>query len=412
MPAADPAPHGIIGWLRSPKGRTALEAAERAMRDADGDPLLAGTRLRDAGLSPDQAVAALDQATLRRLAFQRGMQPGPGALLTRDGLEAATGPAVARHRAEILRAAGARRVLDLTGGLGFDTGAFLAAGLAVTAVERDPGIAGHLAHNQPAAVVVNADCTHAGVLAGLLADLDPTDVVFVDPARRDPSGARDAVTARARPERDPERWSPPWSWVAGIPHPRIAVKAAPGFSPPEAWQAQWVSVDRTVVECAAYSWDATGHARSAAVVLRGEVRAVIAAGGEHRAAADRIGATIHEVDPAVSRAGALPALAALMGLASLGPSSSWLTGDEDVSHPALRSFRVIAQLAGPSRDRRRQLTDLGITRASVKCRDVDIRPAQVLRDLGLSEGTGPVIAVTRLSGGTVTIVAEPLQSAS
>ena len=412
MPAPDVDPLGTAEWLCSPAGDEARVRAAALADEVGGDPLRAAARLRGTGLPPDQASAALDQVVLHRLARERGMAPGPGMLLTRDGLEAATGPVVARHRADLIRASGARRVLDLTGGLGFDTRALTDAGLEVQAIERDPVIARYLAHNCPTAHVVNADATDPSVVPGLLAELAPTDVVFVDPARRDPHGAREATTARARPERDPERWSPPWSWVAAIPHPRIAVKAAPAFRPPEGWQAQWVSVDRTVVECATYSWDATGHSRSAAIVLRGTLRGVIPAGVASESFAEWVGTSVHEVDPAVSRAGSLAALAAELDLRPLGPDSSWLTGDHDVSHPALRSFRVIAELDGPPRERRRRLSSLGITHASVKCRDVAVQPQQVLRDLGLLEGSGPVIAVTRSREATMMLLAEPIQPVS
>lgn len=411
MPAPDLDRVGTADWLCSPAGAQAREMAARVRDEASGDTLRAGTRLREAGLTVAHAAAALDQAALQQRAQERGMAPDPGMLLTRDGLEAATGPAVARHRAELVRAAGARRVLDLTGGLGFDSRAFLAAGLEVTCIERDPVTARYLAHNCPAATVVRADATDPGVLTGLLGDLDPADVVFVDPARRDPGAARDASTARARPERDPERWSPPWSWVAAVPHLRIAVKSAPGFRPPDGWQAQWVSVDRTVVECSAYSWDATGHVRSAAIITRGSVVGVVAPAAPAASVAERLGGWIHEVDPAVLRAEGGASLAAELGLRPLDSGTSWLTGDADVRHPALRSFRVLADLQGPPRDRRRHLASLGVTRASVKCRDVAAEPGRVLRDLGLREGTGEVIVVTRLAGATRTLLAEPLPAA-
>ena len=410
--APDPDLPGTVDWLLSPEGGEARSRAAEITDEVGGDPLRAGARMRHLDLSPAHAAAALEQAALHRLARERGMEPDPGMLLTRDGLEAATGPAAAGHRACTVRDAGARRVLDLTGGLGFDTRAQLTAGLSVTAVEQDPVIARYLARNCPEATVVTADSTDPAVLSALLGELSPTDVVLVDPARRDLTAARDAATARARPERDPERWSPPWSWVSAIPHPRIAVKAAPGFRPPEDWHAQWVSVDRTIVECAAYSWNATGHRRSAAVFLRGDLGSVVPADTTYVPTAVSIGAFLHEVDPAVSRAGALASLAADVGLAPLGDDSIWLTGDHEVSHAALRAFRVVAELAGAPRDRRRLLRQHGVTRASIKCRDVPVHPSQVLRDLGLLEGTGSVIAVMRLAGSTRMVLAEPIQSAS
>lgn len=406
-PAA-PDPRVLADWLASPEGRHARDRAAELVRSRE--PLAAATALRAGGLSAEQAGAALEQATLHRIAAERGMAPDPATLLTRDGLEAATRPVVARHRAGILRASGARRVLDLTAGLGFDTGAFLDAGLEVTALERDPAIAALLSHNHPAATVIPQDATAPGILPRLLADLAPTDVVFVDPARRDPSAARDARTARARPERDPERWSPPMSWVTSIEHPRVAVKVAPGFLPAPGWQAQWISVDRTVVECALYSWPSIHHDRSAVLVRGDEVVATVPASGHVTSLAEGLGGWLIEVDPAIIGAGATATLAGLADAWALDDGTSWLTGDQPIDHPGARCHRVLSELQGSSRDRRRQLTALGVTRAIVKSRDARRQPPEILRELGITEGPGHVIIETRLRGRTITVLADQRDS--
>lgn len=397
-------------WLASPEGRHMLATAERIWDDTGADPLRAGERLRSAGdVDPADAPALLEQVSLRRLARDRYGIDASDLLLTRDGLEAATRPGVADHRAATVAASGARHVLDLTGGLGFDTAAFLRAGLDVITVERDPVIATYLAHNCPATRVVTADATEPSVLADLLDALGPLDVVFVDPARRDPSGPRHATTGRARPERDPERWSPPWSWVAAIPHARIVVKVAPGFTPPsgQGWQAQWVSVDRTVVECTLYSWGAAGSQRSA-VILDAEGTADVSTEPSAVApVAAIVGEWLHEVDPAVVQSGGIDTLATDAGLARLDRHATWLTGDSHVTHPALRAYRVIAVLHGTGRQQRQQLREQGITRATIKCRDVDAQPAAVLRDMGLREGNAHVIVLTVHAGRPAAILTEP-----
>lgn len=409
MPA-DPPRSEPAHWLTRATGQRALTEAQALWATTAHDPLTTAQRLRsEAGLTAEQSAEALSQVTLREAAATRYGLEATDLLLTRDGLEAATRPSVAAHRAEMMRRSGVTRVLDLTGGLGFDTRAFLAAGLAVTAVERDATIAQFLAHNCPGAEVVVADVTAPGALDDLLAALAPTDAVFADPARRDPHGPRDATTARARPERDPERWSPPWSWVLGIPHPRIAAKVSPAFTPPPSWQAQWISVDRTVVECALYSWDAAGVERSAVMVTPDGVVTVPAEAGLSPAHANSLAVWLHEIDPAVLRAGALPSLAEAQGMALLDPASSWCTSEHAVQHPAVRSHRVIAVLDGSTRAQRRQLHDLGVTRATVKSRDVPASPATVLRDLGLREGLDSVLVLTQLNGHRVTAVVEPVQ---
>jgi hypothetical protein len=402
-----------VAWLASDEASPALEAARACLAAAPGDPLAAGSRLRVRipDLPPDRAAAVLEQATLAQVARDRyGLTAD--LLLTRDGLEQATRPEVAARRARLVAASGARRVVDLTGGLGFDTAAFLDAGLAVTALERDPATALMLARNCPTVRVLTADATAPGVLADLLRDLAPTDVVFVDPARRDPLGPRERATGRARPERDPARWSPPWSFVESIPHPRVAAKAAPGITVPPGWQAEWVSVDRTIVECALYSWP-TGQAARRAVILQHGVVTVLDGSPDPLPTASALGSWLHEPDASVLRAGALGALGARdAGLASVGPPSTWLTSEHPSTSPALRSHLVLAELTGTARQRRRTLADLGVTRATVKSRDVDVEPRRVLRELGLAEGPERVIVMTRRGDRPVSYLVEPAAARS
>ena len=110
-------------WLASPAAAEALEAARLAIDTHPADPLAAGSLLRrtQPDLDTPHAAAALEQATLSRLAAQRyGIDRR--LLLTRDGLEQGTRPDVADRRARMFAAAGARRVLDLTAGLGLRLG--------------------------------------------------------------------------------------------------------------------------------------------------------------------------------------------------------------------------------------------------------------------------------------------------
>lgn len=382
-------------WLTGPAARAVITDAAAL---ATGDPLADAARLRRqyAELTAEQASDALGQAALQRLAAERYGITDP-LLWTRDGLEQATRPEVAAHRAAQFVRAGARRVVDLTAGLGLDTRAMLAAGLQVTAVERDPVIAELLRANAPQATVLCADAMH--VVGELVAGLGPDDVVFVDPARRTPDAPRQH-SGRANPERDPERWSPPWSVVRSIPHARIAAKTAPGFDPPEGWTAEWVSVHRTVVECFTTSWP----------MLPGRARAtVIDATGAHALDADRptgdvtaSGAWLFEPDPAVIRAGAIDALERF-GLHRIDTDGVWLTANERApvdARPFVRGFRVVAELHGSTSQQRRQLDELGVDRLTVKSRDVRIAPEVALRELRRREGDGHVLILAKANGRT------------
>ena len=382
-------------WLTGPQAREAIADAQGLV---GGDPLAdaAALRRRHPELTPDHASQALAQASLRRLAAERYGITEP-LLWTRDGLEQATRPEVAAHRAAQLARAGARRVLDLTAGLGSDTRAMLAAGLQVTAIERDPVIAELLRANAPGADILCADAMD--VVEGLVRRLDPHDVVFVDPARRSPDAARQA-SGRANPERDPERWSPRWSQIMAIGHPRVAAKTAPGFEPPAGWTAEWISVHRTVVECFTTSWP-IAPGRSRATVLDGSGAHTLTAGAVSDEIAP-VGAWLFEPDPAVVRAQAIDALRS-HGLRRIDATGVWLTADDaapDAARAFVRGFRLVAELTGSSAQQRRHLDDLGIDRLTVKSRDVHIAPETALRELRRREGVGHVLILARVNGRT------------
>ncbi len=376
---------------------------------ATTDSLTAATtlRARHLNLDSEQASAALTQATLRRLARERYGLTG-ALLLTRDGLEQATRPQVARLRGQVLAESGVRHVVDATAGLGFDSRGFLDAGLEVTCIERDPQTAAFLAHNLPSAHVVVGDAVdilNSMDLASMdlasidLASMDlASTVVFVDPARRD--HRRSADGSRAHPERDPERWSPPWSWVEALTgRVRVVAKVAPGFTAPAGWQCSWTSVDRTVVEAMVASWPLFTSPARAVAFVGDHVEAIDVDESATLALAPSLSAYVHEPDPAVIRAGGIDSLGGLdPTLARLDSAGTWLTSSQPSSSILMRSYRVLEVLPADRKKRRRSLADRGITSATIKTRDVDTDPKKALRDLGLTEGSGAMIVLCRQAG--------------
>lgn len=382
-------------WLTSPAGQAAITAAGELP-----DSLAGLTVLRTGGLSPEHASAAMTQASLRRLAHDRYGIEG-AVLLTRDGLEQATRPEVAERRARWLAEAGVTRIIDATAGLGFDARAFARAGMHVTAVETDPSTAAFARHNAPEVDVREGDAVQ------VLAAMDLTGaVVFVDPARRDHRRSSDG--SRAHPERDPERWSPPWSWVQALAErTRVCAKVASGFRVPSGWQATWTSVDRTVVDCFVTSWPLAGADTRAVVIRRrplADTTIVELKPSARLPVAASVRAYLHEPDPAIVRAGVIDSLDG--DLLRVDEVGTWLTSDHEHTSTELRSYRVVAELTGDRKHRRRELAARGIRQAVVKTGDVETSPAAVLRDLGISEGPGAVIIACRASGHSTLILAE------
>lgn len=407
-------------WLTSHAAEPALEDARAIMGSLAG--LEAATTFARAQpqLDPAHRAAALSAAALDLAARTKGYPAG--LLWTRTGQEQSTGPLPAARRAGLLRACGITSVVDLTAGLGMDGRALLRAGIAVTAVESDQTTAGFLEHNlrtlppegeasAAAWQVVRGD----GTDPGLLRDLQSrgADAWFVDPARR--SAAHDG--SRSRPERDPELWSPPWSFVEGLLPARVAAKVAPGFSPGAHWHAEWVSVDRTVVECALYSWPAIDGTRQAAVWADGWH--VVVADDDTRAAPDvqddtAIDALLLEADPAVVRSCGLFALAReIPGARAVGPHSSWLTApgleQTERMQALVRAYRIVDEVPSAARRLRDALRERQITSVALKTGDVRMDAARLRTELRVGDDDTRAIVFTSSGSGTQAFLVERMR---
>lgn len=370
---------GLALWLAGPQGQAALARAAGLA----GDALARSSALRAAGLGAQEAAAVLTQLELAALP-----QAPAGWLLTRDGLEQGTQPVVAERRGRLLAEAGIGHVIDASAGLGFDAAGLAAAGLAVTAIERDPAIATLLAHNVPAADVRvgSAEALVPGIAA---------DAVFVDPARRVP-GQRTADGQRAQSERDPARWSPPLPWVVDLAGTRpVVAKVAPGFRDiPAGWHAEWVSVGRVVVEAALWSLPAIPERQ--AVVIDGDGAHALGPSDDAPAAAAHPGALLLEPDPAVVAAGLGTALAVRLGAATL-PGTHWLTSDDAVRSPFARAFALVEELPSATKELRRALRERGIANPTIKSLGTGVDANALRRELGARPGAEGIIALVRVA---------------
>ena len=293
------------------------------------------TKLRAEGLSPELARAAVEQVILRQ-----GLDHHWSAdwLFTRDTAEQASHPLVAAFHARVIHSDGVTEIVDLTAGIGSDCAAIAATGIKVIAFERDPRTAELLTHNLKSFEQVTVVCGNSELLAPASA------AYFVDPARR--SGTRSATGARALPERDPERWSPPLSLVRSLSeNATVYLKAAPAFEPPKDWARYSISVNRTLVEM----FTTNSHRGNYAVAIdtRTGTTTVIEQYGESiKSPVDiSLGSFIYEADPAISRAGLAGQVADQLGLMCIGSRGMWLTGDHIPDVPYLRTYRVHDQFA-------------------------------------------------------------------
>lgn len=392
-----------ISWLRSPEGQRVILVAREF-----SDPLLAIPALRKqfSEISPDLISQAFSQAQLQHRLESRWGTSAADLLLTDDGISQATRPEVARFRAEFIaqKFGGNAHVLDLTCGLGFDSREFARSGLRVTAVEIDSEIAEYASHNlNPFDVRVHcADATDFKIP-------NDVDVVFVDPARRDPNAARDSLGNTKRIF-DPSQWSPSWETINEIAksHPVIA-KVAPGIDKAELldWDARWISSDGDLVECFLSS-SGTGIRSAVLLDSKNDLRFEVL--GDVQTATAPLGDYLVIPDPALIRASALDAVAKLCNGGLVNEHIAWLTSDDGDAvsklsnqSPSLASIlRIESHFKFSEKQLVANLKDFELSGVTVMTRGMQL-DVEVIRKLAVkASGSGNqelVIAIYRDDAG-------------
>ena len=351
--------------------------------------------LRKAGHEAGVVAAVLSQARLRSKAADKFGPFAARMLFTEDGLEQATRLRVAALHAGRFRDAGLTRIADLGSGIGADALALAAIDLEVTAVERDEVTAAIAAYNLapwPNATVEHADATTF--------DLVGHDAVYLDPARR----------AGGRRLTNPADWSPSLDFAFGLGLP-TGVKLGPGVDRdliPDDAEAQWVSVDRDVVELGVWTGVlARDGIRRSALVLGAHGTAELSAPADSEdAATGSLGEFLYEPDGAVIRARLIGDLARQLDARMLHPQIAYLTADSAKVTPFASCFRVAETLSLDEKAIKRELKARDIGTLEIKKRGVDIDPAQFRKKLALKGSRSATLILTRLGERRVAILAD------
>ena len=386
--------------LRAPAGAALLDRITATGPLTDATALRLGTKLR--GEHPaDLVAAAITQARLRERGAAKFGAAAASMWFTSDGLEQATHPAVAAHRAARLAChlASGAALVDLCCGIGSDLAAAAQVGLRATGVELDPLTAAMAAANLGnAAAVIQADAqTHDTGGAA----------VFVDPARR---GSRGRVF-------DPAAYTPPFPFVTdllGSGRP-AAAKVAPGIPHglvPAGVEAEWVSLRGEVKEAALYSPALSDSTVRRATLLPGghTLHANVEESARPGAPLGPVGRWLHEPDGAVIRAHLIDGVAAEIDGRLVDPSIAYLTTDHPVATPFARSYEVHDVLPFDTRRLRTMLRARGVGRLTVKKRGADIDPDRLRRDLlrGATGDAEATLVITRVAGAHSALLVTPM----
>jgi SAM-dependent methyltransferase len=383
--------------LLSPEGLQLLD--EVGDLDTGADIVRTVSRLRAAGHDGGLVAAVLEQARLRSRARPKFGDFADRMLFTPAGLEQATRLRVAALHAGRFAEAGIDVVADLGCGIGADALAIAALDLGVVAVDRDELTAAVAAFNL-------APFPSARVELGNAEDTDLAGVggVWLDPARRD----------GATRLKDPADWSPSLDWAFDLAGRLPAgIKLGPGIDRdliPDGVEAQWISVDREVVELVLWSGPLArdGIRRSALVLSAGGVAELSAAADSPDAEAGDLGEYLLEPDGAVIRARLIGDLARRVDGRMLDPTIAWITGDDPAPTPFGQAFRVVERFPLDVKTLKRELSARGIGTLEIKKRGVDVDPAQFRTRLGLSGSGSATLVLTRIAGARAAILVERL----
>lgn len=381
--------------LLSAEGLRLLDEVGELERSAD--VVRTVSRLRAAGHDGGLVAAVLEQARLRSRARAKFGDFADRMLFTPAGLEQSTRLRVAALHAGRFAEAGIDVVADLGCGIGADAMALAALDLGVVAVERDELTAAVAAFNL-------APFPSARVELGNAEDADLAGIgaVWLDPARRD----------GATRLKNPDDWSPSLEWAFELARRLPAgIKLGPGIDRdliPDDLEAQWVSVDREVVELVLWSGALArpGIHRAALVLGASGIAELTAPHDSPDAEAGDLAEYLVEPDGAVIRARLIGDLARTLGGRMLDPTIAWITSAELPATPFGQAFRVVERFPLDVKTLKRELAARGIGTLEIKKRGVDIDPAQFRTKLALSGEAGATLVLTRIAGTRAAILVE------
>ncbi len=373
--------------LLSAEGLRLLDSLPRYESTADVVQVV--SQLRKAGHPPGLVAAVLSQSKLRARAEAKFGPFAERMLFTEAGLEQATRLSVAAMHAGRFQSAGVSWVADLGCGIGADALAIAALELEVTAVERDEVTAAIAAFNLAPwsnARVENLDAEDV--------DLAGVDGVYLDPARRN-------ATKRLK---NPSDWSPSLDFAFGLAQ-RLptGVKLGPGIDRdliPDDAEAQWVSVDRDVVELGLWfgALSRPGIRRAALVMGAHGAAELTASADSDDAEVGALGEYIFEPDGSVIRARLIGDLARRLDARMVSDSIAYVTSDAPAATPFASCFCVVANFALDQRTIKRELAARGIGTLEIKKRGVDIDPAEFRTALAPKGDESATLILTRVQG--------------
>ena len=355
---------------------------------------------RKKGFDPELVTFALNQARFRQRGRAKFGENSEKMLFTEAGLEQATRSQVAAWHASRFENAGISSITDLGAGIGADSIAFAAAGLAVTAIENHPESFQALTRNlEPFS---NATAIHAN------AEDHPidSDALWLDPARRDQDRKSLSVSRL-----EPEMFSPSLNFVFDKARNQpTGIKLAPGFPHeliPSDFEANWVSHDGDLVELSLWSKPLGEPGLKKAVMIREEV--IQFEGADESVELRPLGQFVYEPDVSLIRSHLLGAFANRNKLTLISEGIAYLSSDEHKSDPWFKGYKVIETLPLDVKQIKKYCRENDIGILEIKKRGVDITPEALRPKLGLKGAGVATLILTKVGNARQAIVCESIR---
>ena len=210
-------------------------------------------------------------------------------------------------------------------------------------------------------------------------------------------------------------FSPALDWVfESIGNHPAGIKLGPGHPHdgiPENAEAQWVSVDGDLVECALwFNQVARPNVKRSALLIRASDRFELTSETHEYEAASvgSLGDYLYEPDNAVIRSHLIGLLAEQTGTHLISSQIAYLTGDVELQSPWLRGFKILDDLAFDRKNLRAYLRERNVGTLEIKKRGSDVVPEQLRKELAPKGDNALTLIITRVGEAHRALIAEPL----
>jgi hypothetical protein len=353
------------------------------------------TKLRAQGHDPSLIANALSQAKLRKRAEAKFGEFAQRMFFTEDALEQASRLQVAALHANRFKQAGITQVADLGCGIGAESLAFASLDLKVSAYEIDEVTSAIAAYNL--AIFDNVEVNNQDVTK---LDLEQHQALFFDPARRN---------SKARLF-NPQDFAPNFDWVIEQAKKKpTGIKLGPGHPHnqiPQEAEAQWVSVEGDLVELSLWFNETKRQdvTRSALLITKDGKHELKTNQKEEPAPTGELGQYIHEPDNAVIRSHLINLLAEQTNTHTIDPQIAYLTGNDNITSPWLKSYKVEQVLPFDRKQLKAYIKQNDIGTLEIKKRGADITPEELRKELAPKGKNKATLIVTRIGDAHKAII--------